>query len=129
MAVAVGTVLVFFGGPGRVRLRPNRGFPCSFAGQRQHPMTMPPTVEELRTSAWTIYFGDDVVGRGDAGSPGSDGASPYPELRPSCARASLRTVSRTIKVRARLMERLDVADTPTRFHPGGSLVDTVAFVH
>jgi hypothetical protein len=26
-------------------------------------------------------FGGDVVGRGDAGSPGSDGASPYQELR------------------------------------------------
>jgi hypothetical protein len=25
------------GGPGRVRLRPNRGFPCSFAGQIQPP--------------------------------------------------------------------------------------------
>jgi hypothetical protein len=30
-------------------------------------------------------FWGDVVGRTDAGSPGSDGASPYPELRPTCA--------------------------------------------
>jgi hypothetical protein len=29
--------------------------------------------------------GDYVVGRGHAGSPGSDGASPYPELRSTCA--------------------------------------------
>jgi hypothetical protein len=28
---------------------------------------------------------DYVVGRGHTGSPGSDGASPYPELRPTCA--------------------------------------------
>src|SRR5271156_2683226 len=26
--------------------------------------------------------GGDVVGRGQAGNPGSDGASPYPQLRP-----------------------------------------------
>jgi hypothetical protein len=28
------------------------------------------------------------VGEGDTGSPGSGGASPYPELRPTCAGAS-----------------------------------------
>jgi hypothetical protein len=38
-------------------------------------MTVPPMVEKSSTS--TFYFGDDVVGRGDARSPGSDGASPY----------------------------------------------------
>jgi hypothetical protein len=31
--------------------------------------------------------GGDVAGECDAGSPGSDGASPYPELRPYLRRA------------------------------------------
>ena len=62
-------------------------------------MTVLPTVEELRTSTRTIYFGDDVVGRGDAGSRFGrsltlPGASPLP-----APWASLRTESRTIKVR------------------------------
>jgi hypothetical protein len=34
-------------------------------------------------------MGDYVVRRGHAGSPGSDGASPYPELRPYLRRGSL----------------------------------------
>jgi hypothetical protein len=33
---------------------------------------------------------DDVAGECHAGSPGSDGASPYPELRPACAGTSPR---------------------------------------
>jgi hypothetical protein len=33
-------------------------------------------------------FGGDAVGRGQTGSPGSDGASPYPELRPASAGTS-----------------------------------------
>jgi hypothetical protein len=29
------------------------------------------------------WMGGDVAGEGDAGSPGSGGASPYPEFRPT----------------------------------------------
>jgi hypothetical protein len=32
--------------------------------------------------------GGDIVGRGQPGSPGSDGASTLPELRPTCAEGS-----------------------------------------
>jgi hypothetical protein len=77
------------------------------------PMTVPPTVEELRTSTRTIYFGDDVVGRGDAGSPGSDGASPLPGAShlhaPVFPSGPCRARS---KFEHDLLQRVDGADTP-----------------
>ena len=36
----------------------------------------------------TDLRGGDVAGECDVGSPGSGGASPYPELRPTCAGAT-----------------------------------------
>jgi hypothetical protein len=41
-------------------------------------------------------WGDDVIRQGHAGSPGSGGASPYPELRPTCHATLRRRVSLTL---------------------------------
>jgi hypothetical protein len=83
---------------GRVRLRPNRGFPLGLA-RKAEPLQIlariisrqPANGVSLRCafSVW-IYQGragqinsngcfvlGHVAGEGDAGSPGSDGASPY----------------------------------------------------
>jgi hypothetical protein len=42
-------------------------------------------VSDIAVARTTDLKGGDVAGECDAGSPGSDGASPYPELRPTCA--------------------------------------------
>jgi hypothetical protein len=88
---------------GRVRLRPNRGFPLGLALQR-HPSQIlarigfTPPYRERRfrvahfshttpTAAQVVidwndgFMGDEAVGKGEAESPGSGGTSPYQERR------------------------------------------------
>ena len=98
-------------------------------------------VEKLRTS--TIYFVDDVVGRGDAGSPGSDGPSPYlrrgvPQDRVAHDQSSSTICCNGWMSRHALRRPADpflptpYADPPTRFCPPADPflpVDIVAFVH
>jgi hypothetical protein len=91
-------------------------------------MTVLSAVEELRTST-TIYFGDDVVGRGDAGSRLGrsltlPGASPYlrrgvPQDRVSHDQSSRRIIAAGGCRRHALTPIRRYADTPTRFRPGG----------
>jgi hypothetical protein len=97
------------GGPGRVRL-PRTGPSRVVSPDNVSPHDRAARGRRIENEHETIYFGDDVVGRGER-EAGSDGASPYPELRPTCAGASLRTVSRAIKVREGSLQRVDVADT------------------
>jgi hypothetical protein len=77
-----------------VRLRPNRGLPCRFAfevsptnqssredvARRQsHDGKIPAHRCRLPRNRSGLEHGGHLVGRDDAGSLGSDGASPYPD--------------------------------------------------
>jgi hypothetical protein len=113
-----------------VRLRPNRGLPVYLRRTTSAPMTVLPAAEELRTST-TIYLGDDVVGRGDAGSRFGrsltpPGASPYlrrgvPQDRVAHDQSSSRIIAAGGCRRHALTPIHRYADTPTRFRPGGFL--------
>jgi hypothetical protein len=68
------------GGPGRVRL-PRTGPSRVVSPDNVSPHDRAARGRRIENEHETIYFGDDVVGRGER-EAGSDGASPYPELRP-----------------------------------------------
>ena len=67
-------------GAGRAKLRLSRGFPRCFA-QDVIPYNL---VNQLTKE----FMGGRVIRQDHAESPGSGGASPYPELRPTCPGAT-----------------------------------------